>query len=48
LQELSDGKFLPILEKHRAEMASTTASLAADDVSSYDEVIRRAKAGELF
>ena len=45
LQELSDGKFLPILEKHRARMRETTAGLRAADSASYDELIQRVKTG---
>ncbi len=48
LQELSDGKFLPILEKHRRRMQERVSQVAASDSQSYDELIRRVKAGELF
>jgi hypothetical protein len=48
LQELSGGKFLPILEKHRARMQETTASLRDADSASYDELIQRVKTGQLF
>lgn len=48
LQELSGGKFLPILEKQRVRMQATTAAVVAADVASYDEIIRKVKRGELF
>jgi hypothetical protein len=48
LQELSDGKFLPLLEKHRARMRGATAGLTSEIAASYDELIRRVKAGESF
>ena len=48
LQELSGGKFLPLLEKHRARMQETTAGVRTEDVASYDEVIQKVKNGELF
>jgi hypothetical protein len=48
LQELSGGKFLPILEKHRARMRETTAEQIVDGSAEYDEIIRKVKAGALF
>lgn len=41
LQELSGGKFLAILERHRKRMQETTTSLKLRDASQYDELIRR-------
>jgi DNA-binding FrmR family transcriptional regulator len=41
LDELSSGKFLPILEKHRQRMLGLTAPIKARDASDYDELIRR-------
>ena len=48
LQESSDGKFLPILEKHRAHMREITAGQIAVGSAGYDELIRKVKAGALF
>jgi hypothetical protein len=48
LQELSGGKFLPILERHRARMRETTAGQILGGSAEYDEIIRQVKAGELF
>lgn len=48
LQELSGGKFLPILEKYRARMQETNAGPSAAGSAGYDEIIRQVKAGELF
>jgi hypothetical protein len=48
LQELSGGKFLPILEKHRARMRETTAGQIAGGSAGYDQLIRQVKAGGLF
>jgi hypothetical protein len=41
LQELSGGKFLPILERHRARMWGIAAELKAHDSSVIDDLIRR-------
>lgn len=48
LDELSGGKFLPILEKHRARMQEITAGNIAAGSAGYDELIRKVKVGELF
>ncbi len=48
LQELSGGKFQPLLEKHRKLLEEKEAGAGVIDLSDYDEIIRRVKAGELF
>jgi hypothetical protein len=48
LQELSGGKFQPLLEKHRKLLEEKEAAAGVIDLSDYDEIIRRVKAGELF
>jgi hypothetical protein len=48
LQELSQGKFQPILDRHRASIGAKTAELGASILSDYDDLIRRIENGELF
>jgi hypothetical protein len=48
LQELSGGKFQPLLEKHRKLLREKEAAAGVTDLSKYDEIIRRVKAGDLF
>jgi hypothetical protein len=48
LQELSGGKFQPLLEKHRKLLEEKETATGVIDLSDYDEIIRRVKAGELF
>jgi hypothetical protein len=48
VQELSGGKFQPLLEKHRKLLEEKEAAAGVIDLSDYDEIIRRVKAGELF
>ena len=48
LDELSDGKFLPLLQKQRARMTDATAAIAAADSARSDEQIRQVLSGELF
>jgi hypothetical protein len=48
LQELSGGKFQSLLEKHRKLLEEKEAAAGVIDLSDYDEIIRRVKAGELF
>jgi hypothetical protein len=48
LQELSGGKFQSLLEKHRKLLEEKEAAAGVIDLSDYDEIVRRVKAGELF
>jgi hypothetical protein len=41
LQELSGGKFQPLLEKHRRRIEEKAAVAGATDLSDYDEKIRQ-------
>jgi hypothetical protein len=41
LQELSGGKFQPLLEKHRRRIEENISAVGADDLSDYDEKIRQ-------
>ena len=48
LDELSGGKFKPIMEKHVQLLEQQLASAGLGGSTDYDEMIRRVKAGELF
>jgi hypothetical protein len=48
LEELSGGKFQPILEKHRKRTQGKGSAVASADESTFDAIIFRANAGELF
>jgi hypothetical protein len=48
LNELSDGKFEPLMEKHVRLLEQRIATARASSAGDYDEIIRRVKAGELF
>jgi hypothetical protein len=48
LEELSGGKFQPILEKHRKRIQGKGSAVASADESAFDAIILRAKTGELF
>jgi len=48
LDELSKGKFQPILDKHRDAMKLKTEELRASIVADYDDLIRKIQNGELF
>jgi hypothetical protein len=46
LQDLSDGKFKPIFEKHLAKMKTKTKQAEEDVIADYDELIRQIKSGQ--
>jgi DNA-binding FrmR family transcriptional regulator len=48
LQELSDSKFLPIFERHLAELESQVGQASDYSVARLDEAIRQVKDGERF
>ena len=48
LQELSGGKFQPLLDKHRRLIEESMATAGASDLSGYDALIDKVKAGKLF
>lgn len=48
LEELSGGKFLPILKKHRTRMQEVNAGARDVGFAGYDRIIQQVKAGELF
>jgi hypothetical protein len=48
LQELSGGKFQPLLDKHRRLIDEGMATAGASDLSDYNGLIHKVKAGKLF
>jgi hypothetical protein len=48
LQELSGGKFQPLVDKHRRLMEESMPTAGASDLSDYDALIDKVKAGKLF
>jgi hypothetical protein len=48
LQELSGGKFQPLLEKHRKRIEENISAAGVGDLSDWDVRLRQAIAGQLF
>jgi hypothetical protein len=48
LEELSEGKFQPLLEKHRKIIEERARAAGVGDSSDYDGIIHRVKIGQLF
>lgn len=48
LQELSGGRFQPILDRHRRIIQEKASAVASSDEATFDAIIDRAKTGVLF